>query len=125
MHHHRIFFRHGNDLGVDLIRPKRAQAVLCLFFLAHAGPDIGVDPNDAGHSFLDEISNGDFGPLDTRLLQHRQIRFVTLRASQRERERHDGGGFQPGMNHIVAIADKDDFQTIKSALMFNQRLAIG
>ena len=125
MHHHRIGFRHGDDLAIDLVGAKRSQAVLHLFFLAHAGPDIGIDPIGAGHRFSDRMSDRDLRPLAARLLQNRGVRFVTLGTGQGERKRHDGGGFQPRMNHVIAVADESDLQTFELALMLDQGLAIG
>ncbi len=71
------------------------------------------------------MSDRDLRPLAARLLQNRGIRLVTLGTGQGERKRHDGGGFHPGMNHVIAVADESDLQTFELALMLDQGLAIG
>ncbi len=74
MHDHRIRFRHGHDLAIDLVVAKRAHAVLRLFFLAHARPDIGIDRIGAVRRLFDRLSDRNLRAVGSRA-------FCTIAAS--------------------------------------------
>ncbi len=125
VHHDRVFLGHADDLAVDLIVSESAAAALRFLFLAHTRPNIRINRVRAADRFLHRLRHGYIGAGGASFCDDFTVGIVTLRASQRKRKRHEHGGFEPRMNHIIAIADKCDLQAIELALVLEQCLAIG
>ncbi len=125
VHHQGITLRHLDDLAIDLIVPENAPAALRLFFLAHARPNIRVNSVCSTDSFRYRLRNTYICAGGECLGKDIAIGLIAFWARQCERKRHYCCRLEPGMDHIIAVADKGDLQAVKLAFVLHQRLAVG
>ena len=81
--HHNIPGAYGKKLVVDLIASEGRAALLRLALHAHRRPDVRKNNIGAGRRRMDVVGQAEFIAISRREREHRSIRLVRLRRSDR------------------------------------------
>ena len=80
MHEQRVGRGGGHQLLVDLVVGEIFLTLGLFFFLAHAGPDVGVDGRSAGDRFLGVVGEGQLhiGTLGAKGIEECRLELIAL-----------------------------------------------
>ena len=124
--HDAIRFCQGHQRIIQAVAGKGLLANLLFSLLPHAGPDIGIDHVGSGDRNFRVGRQRDLaGSLGHGPLHDRGIRLVPLRAGQSQLEAENRRSLDPGVGHIVAIADPGEDQSFIGALLLDNRHQVG
>ena len=116
--------RQAENVGVDLIGAEVALALRLLALLAHARPHVRVDHVGVARRRGRVGRDFDGDALGARLAHDVRVGLVARRAGEREAEPEARRGGDPGVGHVVAIAEKGDAQAVQAAAAFDHGEAV-
>src|ERR1019366_2733982 len=111
-------------LRIDREFRERLRAGRLLLFLSHRGPDVGVHDVRAGDGFARVAVQRDVRVL-LGAREQRGIGIVAFGAREGEIEAEPVRGVEPGVRHVVAVADPRDLLALVGAEVLPHRDNIG